>query len=183
MASERSLFVIADDYGIGGDVARHPRAARRGSSPARLLMVNSPHAVPERAGLEPRRALADRAGIPCSRWMLRSPRTDVPKPAGRTAALLPCPFSSALADGRIDPPICHREGRRSNHRFLDLVGSQPPLVACHHHRKSSRCWPGAATGPQRRQRPLPMLRRVQETSRTLRKVPGVKRCFCRRLGR
>jgi predicted glycoside hydrolase/deacetylase ChbG (UPF0249 family) len=185
---KRYLVVTADDYGIGPETSRGILdLAAAGRITSSVLLVNSPHAEPAvRAWRQAGRPL-ELGWHPCL-------TIDAPiLPAAQVPSLV-------AADGRFHPlSVLMRRLllRRVNtaeveaelaaqlRRFVELVGGPPAVVNSHHHVQIFRIVGDALRNVLGRTRPLPYLRRVRESWRTLRRVPGAraKRMFLNLLGR
>ncbi|MFO0965374.1 MAG: ChbG/HpnK family deacetylase [Gemmataceae bacterium] len=187
-ARERTLFVVADDYGIGPETSRGIRElAREGIVTGTLLMVNSPYAAEGVREWQRERPPADLGWHPV--LTMDTPLAPVEEVSslltedGRLAPL-PC-FLKRWRKGEIEQEHVFVELAAQYRRFVELVGYPPPHVACHHHLQVFPVVGRALREILRGQRPLPMLRRVREAWRTLVRVPSarVKRLFLSTLGR
>src|SRR5205085_8683182 len=90
-----------------------------------------------------------------------------------------------LYRGEVRPAEIEAELRAQYRRFLDLVGTPPPVVNAHHH---VQVFPPVGAVLRRvlaGQAPLPYLRRVQEPWSMIGRVPGArpKRAVLTLLGR
>jgi predicted glycoside hydrolase/deacetylase ChbG (UPF0249 family) len=188
MTPDRSLVVVADDYGIGPETSRGIRElACEGHISATVLLVNSPYAKDAVAAW--RRAgwpgeLGWHPNLTLDHPIL--PPTAVPSLVRPDGSFWPLGRLLLRAlTGRLNVVDIVAELRAQYGRFCDLVGSPPPLVNAHQH---------VATFPPverllrellRGQSPRPFLRRIGEPLATLLRIPGaeIKRVALSWLGR
>lgn len=188
MDSRRFLVIMADDYGIGPATSQGILdLAERGLLTATVLLVNSPHAEQAVRLLRRGRAPLEVGWHPCltlDRPVL-APK-QVPSLVDAEGRFRPLGrFLRRLVLGLVNLAEIEAEWRAQHRRFRDLTGHYPLLVNAHHHLHVFPRVGRILRDILRSQQPLPYLRRVQESWRTLIQVPGArsKRAFLTGLGR
>jgi len=184
----RYLIVTADDFGIGPATSLGILdLAVQGLVTGTVLLVNSPYAEQGvRAWIQAGRPveLGWHPALTLDRPVLSAERVrSLVDEQGRFWPL--SAFLRRICLGRVKAAEVEAELRAQYQRFLDLVGAPPAVVNTHHH---VQIFP--PVGPivvelLARQRPLPYVRRIRESWRTLYRVGGarVKRLALSVLGR
>jgi predicted glycoside hydrolase/deacetylase ChbG (UPF0249 family) len=185
---KRCLIVTADDYGIGPATSLGILdLAVQGLVTGTVLLVNSPYAEqgvrawnqacrPVELGWHPALTL-DRPVLPAGR---------VPSLVDDQGRFWPlAAFLRRICLGRVSAAEVEAELRAQYQRFLDLVGSPPTVVNTHHHVQIFPPIGRILVDVLARQRPLPYVRRIRESWRTLWRVGGarVKRLALSTLGK
>jgi predicted glycoside hydrolase/deacetylase ChbG (UPF0249 family) len=184
---KRSLLITADDFGIGPATSQGILdLAARGQLTSSVLLVTSPYA--EQAVLA-----WQRAGRPMELGWHPCLTLDRPVArAGRVSSLVdadgrfwPLPaFMRRLFSGRIRRHDLETELQAQLIRFCDLHGNPPAIVNSHHHVQVFSPVGEVLRHVLAGVRPLPYIRRICESWRTLFGVPGarIKRAFVTFLG-
>jgi predicted glycoside hydrolase/deacetylase ChbG (UPF0249 family) len=187
-AAERSLIVMADDFGIGPPTSQGILdLAIRGVVTGSVLLVNSPHAE---SAVNSWRQLGQPLELgwhPCLTLdRPLSPPREVPSLVRKDGSFHPLKsFLSRLFLGMLRPEEIENELRAQYTRFRELVGAWPSFMNGQHH---VHIFPPVGEILARilgKQTPLPYIRRVQEPWRVLLRVPGArcKRMFLSTIGR
>jgi predicted glycoside hydrolase/deacetylase ChbG (UPF0249 family) len=184
----RQLLITADDFGIGPETTRGILdAAQCGVITSSVLLVNSPFAADAvRIWKSAGRSL-ELGWHPCltlDKPILGPNRVpSLVGPDGRFHSL--GGFLKRILLGRIDVVEVEGEFRAQLERFIDLAGYPPRNVNAHHHIHVFRVVFDALTYVLSDLVPKPFLRRVVESSSTLRGVSGarLKRAFFALRGR
>jgi predicted glycoside hydrolase/deacetylase ChbG (UPF0249 family) len=184
---KRYLVVTADDFGIGPETTRGILdLAASGRITASVLLVNSPHAAPAVQAWRQASRPLELGWHPCLTLDAPVlPPESIPSlvtPAGCFPTLNV--LMRRLLLHRVTSSEVAAELAAQLHRFVDLVGAPPAVVNSHHHVQIFRIIGDALRSVLGRTRPPPYLRRVRESWRTLRRVPGAraKRLFLSVLG-
>lgn len=173
----RLLVVTADDFGIGPDTSRGILdLAARGALTSAVLLVNSPFAAAAVAAWRAAGRPMELGWHPCLTIdgpVLPPARVpSLVEPDGRFPRL--GRFLRRLALGRVRGAEVEAEFRAQLARFVDLVGFPPANVNAHHHVHAFRPVGDALARVLVGQNPRPFVRRVVESFRTLRRVPGAR---------
>lgn len=178
MDRARTLYVVADDFGIGPETDRGILAvAAAGRLTATVLLVNTPYA-------EAAVRRWDRAGRPMAVGWHPNLTLDAPilppdqvptlvGPDGRFHRL--GTFLKNALFGRLDKAELAAELAAQHRRFVELIGHPPRMVNSHQH---VSIFPPVgrvlldllATQPG----PKPYVRRVREERRLLLRIPGAR---------
>ncbi len=184
----RLLLITADDFGVGPETTRGILdAALCGVVTSSVVLVNSPYAEDAVRVWESLARPVELGWHPC--LTLDSPVLPpdwVPslvEPDGRFHSL--GRFMRLAMLGRISSVEVRAELKAQYARFVELVGRPPANVNAHHHIHVFRVVGEALSHVLADQNPRPFFRRVVESRRTLRKVPGArpKRTFLALQGR
>lgn len=182
MAVSRYLLIVADDFGIGPETSRGILdLAERGVVTGTVLLVNSPYAEQAVRAWREAGSELEIGWHPC--LTLDSPVL----PPGRVPSLvdpqgrfrkLPA-FLGGLLMGRVQQEDLRAELQAQYQRFLDLVGQPPGFMNGHHHVHIFPPVKDTLRDLLQEKGPLPYLRRVSESWRSLAKTPGgrIKRLF------
>ena len=188
MNRHRSLIVVADDFGIGPATSRGIlELAQEGCITASALLVNSPYA-------QDSICMWRRTQCPMELGWHANLTLDCPVlPAAQVSSLVDAHgrfwslrnFMLRCWTGRLRREEIRAELHAQWQRFIELVGSPPPLVNAHHHVALFEPVGSALLQLLHRQSPRPYLRRVQEHSWCLIKRPEacLKRLALSLLGR
>lgn len=188
MSATRKLIVTADDFGIGPATSRGILdLARQGRVTSTVLLVNSPHAETAVRAWRHANVEADLGWHP-------NLTLDAPVSPLRLVPSLVGPdgnfwhvgaFLRRWALRQLRGEEIEIELRAQYKRFLDLAGTPPAAINAHQHVQLFPPVGAILVRILRRQQPLPYLRRVHESTRTLLKVSGtfLKRTFLASLGR
>jgi predicted glycoside hydrolase/deacetylase ChbG (UPF0249 family) len=178
----RSLFVVADDFGIGPETSRGILdLARRDRISATVMLVNSPHAQHAIDAWNAAKRPLEVGWHPCltlDRPLL--PREQVASLVDRHGAFLSLgQFLLRSRIGRIDPEQVRRELHAQLARFIQLTGATPRLVNFHHHLHVFAPVDRILLQILSELNVRPYLRRVVESMDTLLRIPGgrLKRFF------
>jgi predicted glycoside hydrolase/deacetylase ChbG (UPF0249 family) len=184
----RYLIVTADDYGIGPETSRGILdLAAAGRITNAVLLVNSPYAASAVHAWRQAGRPMELGWHPCltlDRPVLSPGQIpSLVTPEGRFAALGILARRSLLRQLR--PAELVAELAAQYQRFVELVGHAPAVVNSHHHVQVFPLIGAALRQVLCRARVMPYVRRIQESSRTLIRVPGArgKRIFLTILGR
>lgn len=188
MDGKRYLIVTADDFGIGPATSQGILdLAVAGRITCAVLLVNSPHAGQavhawRRAGRP-----MELGWHPCLTLdRPLSPIHCVPSLVGADGRFRRLgDLARRMLLGRIPREEVETELRAQYEHFFERVGQWPTIVNAHHHVQIFSPVDAALTQLLARQRPLPYVRRVRESWRTLACVRGArgKRCFLTVTGR
>jgi predicted glycoside hydrolase/deacetylase ChbG (UPF0249 family) len=185
---ERSLLVVADDFGIGPPTtAGILHLAKKGVVTASVMLVNSPHA-------EAAVAAWRRDGQPMDLGWHPNLTLDRPiLPPGQVPSLVdadgkfwPLPqFLRRWLLGRMEPLDIEAEFHAQFHRYCELVGQPPALVNAHQHIILFQPLGPIILDVLSQQRCRPYIRRVREPWRLWARVRGarIKRLLLSTLGR
>ena len=184
----RRLIVTADDFGIGPATSRGILdLADLGVVTSTVLLVTSPHAAD---GVRQWRAAGARLELgwhPCLTLDAPVlPARDVPSLVGERGDFPPLgAFLKRLAAGLVRRREVAAEFRAQLARFRALAGTDPATVNAHHHLHAFPVVGAALRGVLAEAGLRPFVRRVAESPRTLRRVPGArpKRLLLSSLGR
>ena len=175
MDVERYLLVVADDYGIGPNTSEGILdLAQQGLVTATVLLVNSPFA--EQAVRQWRKS-----GLPLEiGWhpclnldgpIL--PLDQVPSLVTADGQFLPLgQFIPRMLGGLLSAKEIHAELLAQYSRFQELIGSPPTFVNAHKHLHAFGPVGVVLREILAKQNPLPYIRRVRESWRTLYGVKG-----------
>ena len=184
----RLLLITADDFGIGPETTRGIiDAALQGVVTSSVVLVNSPF-------VEESLRIWDARGRPVELGWHPCLTLDAPiLPASRVPTLVGTDgrfhrlsqFMKRVLLGRINPAEVRAEFRAQFERFLELVGAPPANVNAHHHIHVFGVVLDSLLHVLSDLPSKPFLRRIVESSRTLRTVPGarLKRAFLAFRGR
>ncbi|MFL5329547.1 MAG: carbohydrate deacetylase [Gemmataceae bacterium] len=184
----RALVVVADDYGIGPATSEGIlKLCHAGVVTGTVLLVNSPHAADAVRAWNKVGPNADLGWHPC--LTLDAPILPAQEVPSLVAADGRFPRLGTIVkralSGRLNHGELVAEFGAQLRRFRELTGAWPSVVNSHHH---VQIFP--AVGRALREvlavcRPLPYLRCVRESWRTLIRVPGArgKRTFLSSFGR
>ena len=185
--SQRSLVIVADDYGIGPETSRGILdLARMGIVRATVMLVNSPFAKEAVAHWRADGRPVELGWHPC--LTIDAPVLPpelVPSLVGRDGKFHPLGrFMARTFARRVSPRQVEAELAAQYRKFAELTGMQPTVVNAHHH---VQIFPavGRALRKILAEQPVkPWLRRVREPLSLLRSVPGSlpKRLFLTSLG-
>jgi predicted glycoside hydrolase/deacetylase ChbG (UPF0249 family) len=185
---KRYLLVTADDYGIGPATSQGIlELAVAGRVTCAVLLVNSPYAEDAvRAWHQAGRPM-ELGWHPCLTLDRPvSPPGQVPSLVTGGGCFWPLrELIRRIALGRLSTAEVTRELQAQYDRFCDLLGHAPTVVNSHHHVQVFRPVHTALTAVMAGQSPLPYVRRIRESWRTLLGVPGArgKRLFLSSVGR
>lgn len=177
MIPDRYLLVTADDFGIGPETSRGIlELAARGAVTSAVLLVNSPFAADAVARWRTARRRLELGWHPCLTLDAPIlPPEQVPSLVDSQGRFRPLGrFLARLAWGRINAAEVEAEFRAQYRRFVDLVGHPPANVNAHHHVHVFRPIGAALARVLADQGSRPFVRRVVESGRTLRHVPGAR---------
>lgn len=178
----RLLLITADDFGIGPETTRGILdAALQGVVTSSVVLVTSPF-------VEDSLRIWDAKGRPVELGWHPCLTLDAPiLPANRVPSLVGndgrfhnlSQFLKRVLLGRINPAEVKAEFRAQLERYLELIGSPPANVNAHHHIHVFGVVLDSLLQVLSDFAPKPFLRRVVESFRTIRKVPGarLKRLF------
>ena len=173
----RRLLVTADDFGVGPATSRGILdLAELGVVTSTVLLVTSPFAAD---GVRQWRTAGARLELgwhPCLTLdaPIRPP-TEVPSLVDLAGRFLPLGrFLKRLITGRIRRREVVAEFRAQLQRFRDLTGVDPPNVNAHHHLHVFPVIGRALRQVLGEAGLTPFVRRVAESPRTLRSVPGAR---------
>jgi predicted glycoside hydrolase/deacetylase ChbG (UPF0249 family) len=174
---DRTLMIVADDFGMAPGVSSTILSlAAKGVITGASLLVNSPYA-------EDAVRLWKRLGAPCDLgWhpcltmdAPLSPVTTVRSLTDRRGAFTsPQVLLARALTGRLKRAEIESELTAQLERYCDLVGGPPSFVNGHHH---IHVFPLVASALEKllaRLRPLPFVRRVEESIDTLLRTPGAR---------
>jgi predicted glycoside hydrolase/deacetylase ChbG (UPF0249 family) len=183
---KRYLVVTADDYGIGPETSRGILdLAAAGRITNTVLLVNSPFAEEAVRAWRVAGSRLELGWHPC--LTLDTPILSpdhVPSLVTANGRFPPLgTLMRRLLLRRVKPAEVEAEFTAQYERFIEMVGAAP--VNSHHHVQIFKIVGDALRGVLSHSRALPYLRRVRESWRTLRRVPGArsKRMFLNALGR
>jgi predicted glycoside hydrolase/deacetylase ChbG (UPF0249 family) len=175
--ARRQLVVTADDFGIGPATSHGILdLAAQGRVTCTVLLVNSPHADQAVRAWRQAGATLELGWHPCltlDRPVLSAAAVpSLVDEDGRFLAL--GPFLRRLCLGDVNPDHLAAELHAQYGRFLDLVGHAPAVINAHHHVQAFAPVGSILLDLLARQRPRPYVRRLRESWRTLRHVPGAR---------
>ena len=184
----RRLVVTADDFGVGPATSRGIlELAELGVVTSTVLLVTSPFAAD---GVRQWRAAGSRLELgwhPCLTLDAPVlPAAEVPSLVDGAGQFLPLGrFLKRLSTGRVRRREVAAEFHAQLARFRDLAGRDPRAVNAHHHLHAFPVVGRALRRVLGEAGLTPFLRRVTESPRTLRRVPGArpKRLLLSALGR
>ena len=177
MERQRKLVIVADDYGLGPETSRAIlELGQEGRVTATALLVNAPDAG--RAVAAWRRneypmELGWHANLTLDAPVLRPQSVpSLVRPDGRFWPLASLVRRLLLC--QVNPRDIAAELAAQWQRFVDLVGSPPPLVNSHHHIALFPPVGRILIELLRRQHPAPHFRRVREGVGSLHAIPGAR---------
>lgn len=177
MTRDRYLLVIADDYGIGPATSQGIlRAAAAGAVTGTVLLVNSPYAGPAVAAWRKAGEPMELGWHPCLTMdpPILSP-AKIPSLVGKDGCLWPLGrFLRRWALGLLRATEIEAELRAQYGRFLELVGRPPRVINSHQHTALFPPVGDILLEVLKSQRPVPYVRRVQEPSAMLARIPGAR---------